>query len=423
MNSVVIIGGGLMGSAAAWHLLKEGWSVQLIEQQPEQYHHGSSLGTARIARSLGLPNNIWSFMHDQTVQEIKQLISFLQQEDSSTHQMSDIYTTSPVNYVFFDSTTKLGGLQGVLEQRDAGCRYAFNNQQATHEFGLTLPNDAVAIVREERNFSGTLNPHALITKLHRAIVLKGGTIHYNTRVRNLSCQASNYHLLLETAAATNVIDSHYLLSAAGPYTAGLLHQLIPDIAAYIQPKRVFVALFTFDPNVFAAWTKTQIKALFKLYPAIYFNKELSFAMVEHVNAAGIPMIKIGGHFCRSNYECVDTVWSQALSVSEIEWAKQETIAHLNTANLSAKGLYYDRGYSCVYSLTKDEIPIVSRLPKDKQDVLPGFVLMGGMSGVGAKGCMAYGRLAAASMTNKKMDAHPDLTKMESFFKWRSNPIL
>ena len=91
-----------MGSAAAWHLLKEGWSVQLIEQQPEQYHQGSSLGTARIARSLGLPNNIWSFMHDQTVQEIKQLISFLQQEDSSTHQMSDIYTTSPVNYVFFD---------------------------------------------------------------------------------------------------------------------------------------------------------------------------------------------------------------------------------------------------------------------------------------------------------------------------------
>ena len=418
--NIVVIGGGLMGSAAAWQLAKSGQKVHLIEQQGPVYSKGSSLGRSRIARSWGLNNNFWGFMHDQTVQEVKELISFLNQKESIRHRISDIYTSSPVNYVFFDSTTKLGGFEGVLHQQNEHCRYAFNPQQAKDLFGLTLPQAAKAWVREEKEYSGTLNPQDLMNKLHRAILLKGGKISYHSRVRKLSYAAPKYRIVLEQDKQTTILEPSKVLCAAGAYSTDLLAGIFPGLGQYIQPKRVYVAHFTFDSAVFKAWTKGQIETLFNLYPAIYFNDALSFAMFEQINEAGVPILKIGGHFCRNSYDSIDTVWSEVLSVSEIEWAKQETEAHLSAANLPIEGLYYQGGYSCVYSLTKNEVPFVCQLEDNERTILPGFVMMAGMSGVGAKGCMAYGRLAAALLKGPTAVYDADLARMRAFLKWRPN---
>ena len=74
---VIVIGGGLMGSSAAWHLASAGQKVLLLEKQDAEYTEGSSLGETRIARSLGGEGDIWSYMHNRTVAEAKQLITFL----------------------------------------------------------------------------------------------------------------------------------------------------------------------------------------------------------------------------------------------------------------------------------------------------------------------------------------------------------
>jgi len=50
----VVIGGGLMGSATAWQLSRQGNEVLLLEKQDSIYTQGSSYGVARIARSLSL---------------------------------------------------------------------------------------------------------------------------------------------------------------------------------------------------------------------------------------------------------------------------------------------------------------------------------------------------------------------------------
>ncbi len=50
VKDVVAIGGGLMGSAAAWHLAQNGRKVTLLEQQAPGYTYGSSFGKTRIAR-------------------------------------------------------------------------------------------------------------------------------------------------------------------------------------------------------------------------------------------------------------------------------------------------------------------------------------------------------------------------------------
>jgi hypothetical protein len=59
-----------------------------------------------------------------------------------------------------------------------------------------------------------------------------------------------------------------------------------------------------------------------------------------------------------------------------------------------------RGYSCVYSLTSSEIPYVTNILDNATTVDSSFVLIGGMSGVGAKGSLTYGLLAADLLLNK-----------------------
>ena len=96
----IIIGGGLMGSSTAWHLSGQDNSVLLLEKQDSIYTHGSSFGEARIARSNNRGNDIWSYLHNNSVAETKKLIRYLQTEETSpAYRMEGIYTTLPVTYV------------------------------------------------------------------------------------------------------------------------------------------------------------------------------------------------------------------------------------------------------------------------------------------------------------------------------------
>ncbi|MFT5254610.1 MAG: glycine/D-amino acid oxidase-like deaminating enzyme, partial [Flavobacteriales bacterium] len=95
MEKIIVIGGGLMGSSAAWQLSQYGEKVLLIEQQGPIYTNGSSYGESRISRSLGPENDIFSFIHNKAVSEAKRLISFLNTtEKVDFHSMEDLYVTN-----------------------------------------------------------------------------------------------------------------------------------------------------------------------------------------------------------------------------------------------------------------------------------------------------------------------------------------
>jgi hypothetical protein len=51
-------------------------------------------------------------------------------------------------------------------------------------------------------------------------------------------------------------------------------------------------------------------------------------------------------------------------------------------------------------MTKTEIPYVTNILNDSK-IDPNFVLAGGMSGIGAKGSLTYGLIAANLLLNKK----------------------
>ena len=46
----IVVGGGIMGAACAWQLIKRNYKVLLLEQYDEGHVQGSSHGTSRIFR-------------------------------------------------------------------------------------------------------------------------------------------------------------------------------------------------------------------------------------------------------------------------------------------------------------------------------------------------------------------------------------
>ena len=156
IEDIVIIGGGLMGSATAWELSKYGQNVLLLEQQDSIYTFGSSFGEARISRSLGPKNNIFSYLQQTSVSETKHLIDFLNKDETEAiHKMEDIYATAPVTYIYYKSQLK--EVHELLSEQTDKYEYASNAVEALERFGMIIPDTAM-VIREFKQFSGTLNP-------------------------------------------------------------------------------------------------------------------------------------------------------------------------------------------------------------------------------------------------------------------------
>ena len=100
MENIVVIGGGLMGTSITWKLAEQGKKVLLLERQSSIYTSGSSYGAARIARSLGPKMDIFSFVNNRSVKEVGHLVDFLNKAEKERHFIEDVYTTSPVNYLY-----------------------------------------------------------------------------------------------------------------------------------------------------------------------------------------------------------------------------------------------------------------------------------------------------------------------------------
>jgi len=403
-QDIVVIGGGLMGSAAAWELSKNGQNVLLIEQQDSIYTYGSSFGEARISRSLGHQNDIFSYLQQTSIAETKKLISYLNEvSKSKLHSMEDIYASSPVTYIYGESQQHEVNmlLDGQLDRYE----YAPNSEKALEMFDMTIP-DSLMVIREYKEFSGTLNPKVLISKLHQGIKYSGSEILYNEKVTSLKRKNDHYEIEITNTKTEEkrVISSKKVVSAAGPYTGTLVKSVAPYFNQLITPKRLFLAFFKLDKNTFESFTTQQKKRLHEYYPIINdFDPDMFYSMIEKYDEDGAPILKIGGHFLRTDVKNLDEVWQKDLTQNEIEWSKNNTLTYFNMLNMSidATALKFYKGYSCVYSLTETGIPYVTNVVNDNNETDPNFVVVGGMSGIGAKGSLAYGLIATNLLLNKE----------------------
>lgn len=407
IHEVIVIGGGLMGSSTAWHLTAQNSSVLLLEKQDSIYTQGSSFGEARIARSNNRGNDIWSYLHNRSVRETEKLINYLNASGYYDKvSMNDIYTTSPVTYV--GRTNIYDRLLASLKRQQVEFELTATPEEGKSKFGVHLPAD-VLIQREYNPYSGTLNPGALIHHLHQAIRFKGSEIRYGVKVFNVrfieDARLFEVQAVNERTGETELLQSRKIVSAAGPYTGKLLHAMAPYLDTLVNPQRVFLAFLQIREDVYGSWTEEQKNKLQSFYPVINSSKGTRdgsfFSMIEYFDEKNHPVIKIGGHFQRSPIDDMDEVWNENLSEDEIEWSLQRTSEYMELLNLPVRkeDVKLVSGYSCVYSLTQSEVPLVT--PILGSDLTPNedFIVLAGMSGVGAKGAMTYGLIAANLMND------------------------
>ena len=404
-HETIVIGGGLMGSATAWQLAKQGQAVLLLEKQDSIYQEGSSYGQARIARSNNRGHDMWSYLHNTAVAETQILVDYLQGvAPDQGYAIDQIYNTNPVTYV---------GRQAIYDQllasllrQEIDYALALTPEEGQAKFDVQLPQ-GVLIQREYNPLSGTLNPQQLIRYLHRAVLYQGQAIRYNTGVENISFDTQlDRYIVHTTDSQTGEKQRLYaknIVSAAGPYTGRLLKDVAPYFAQLIQPQRVFLAFLKNDQAHYRALDQDQKNKISSFYPVINSARGTRansfFSMIEYYDEAQVPVLKIGGHFQRTPITDLDTVWRQTLSPEEIAWSRGHTADYHQLLNLplTAENLSFAGGYSCVYSITETEVPLVTPIVQEDGTPNTRFIVLGGMSGVGAKGAMAYGKIAASWM--------------------------
>lgn len=383
-----------MGSAAAWQLTQSGQEVILIEQQDTEYTSGSSFGEARICRSLGPKYDIWSYIHQKAVSEAQELIQFLNTHKEENHSMQDIYTTSPVTYIYY--TYKVEAAKRMLSQQSDPYQFAGSIEEAQDKFGIQL-EDGQIVVREAKPYSGTMNPKALIKKMQTGVRLKGNTIRFNERVNRVEKLDEGYRVeLINTIdGSLSVFTPKKLVIAAGPYIGQVCRQIAPYLGDLIVPKQVSLIFLKIDPNRYNQYSKEQRQKIKDFFPILDMGPDHMFAMIENMDEEGNPIIKVGGHYLRKDITDLDNTWKTEPDSNDIEWGKHAITQYFRVLDipLDVEKLQYVHGYSCVYSLTGSEVALVSNLVNEERMPDPNCVIVGGMSGVGAKGALTYGLMA------------------------------
>jgi glycine/D-amino acid oxidase-like deaminating enzyme len=396
MENIIVIGGGLMGSSVAWQLSNYGEKVLLLEQQGKKYTNGSSYGEARISRSLGVKKDIFSFVNNRTVEEVHKLIDFLNGLDQKKqHKIKQVYTTSPVSYLL-DKELHREKIQQLTHKKQKDKYRKASGDAAFRKFGVTIP-DSKVLIREYKKHSGTLNPSVLIKKLQLGIQKKGNPIKYNRKVVKLTKKNGFYEVkILNTKTGkTKKLQAKKVVVAAGPYVVPLLKKIAPYFKKIITPKRVSLSFFRIKKQRFRQLSKAERRTILNANPMFDQNGKMFFSMVEKIGKDGRPLFKVGGHHYRRNIIELDRIWNRPTRKKEIKWSKKQFRKYLEMLEVyvDKKDIECTFSYNCVYSVSKTGIPFVTNILTNDNLIDKDMVVVGGMSGIGGKGSLAYGMLA------------------------------
>ena len=402
IENIVVIGGGLMGSAAAWQLARQGEHVLLLEQQDSVYTFGSSYGDARISRALGPKNDLFTYLQQRSVEEAQLLLNYLEEKTGQKQSMDEVYHTSPVTYIYYESEKM--AFDQLVKNQTIPTEYAVNASDAQSKFDMTVPDSAM-VIREKLPYSRTLNPQVLIHKMQQGIRLAGGSIYFRHRVNQLIRTADGYELEVENLSdgSKQTMRARRVVSAAGPYNGQLLKDIAPYVSELIRPQRVFLNYFKLNAQVYQSLSEDQQAKFQDYFPVADITQEIMYAMVENWDDDGSPVLKIGGHYLRQDITNLDNTWKKEVTPAEEAWGRDHLVRYLNQIHIpvTAEDLVKTNAHSCVYSLTRTETPYVCSLMNADKRQDPNLVLVGGMSGIGAKGTLTYGLIAANILLGKE----------------------
>ncbi len=220
MNTVldtVVIGGGAMGSAAAWALSRRGRQVTLVEQFGPGHKIGASHGATRNL-------NPGYHQPDYVAMLAEGLALWEELEQESGERLlarTGVVTHGPgFDAQSITAALTAAGIHAELLHPDeageqwSGIRF---DQQVLH-----MPD------------GGQLNPEAALPAFQRLAAARGAEIRHRTKVVGFEVFDDGVRLALESAAGTEVVTAAQAVVTAGGWTEKLLAKIAGNDGARIR---------------------------------------------------------------------------------------------------------------------------------------------------------------------------------------------
>ncbi|RIK38431.1 MAG: N-methyl-L-tryptophan oxidase [Chloroflexi bacterium] len=352
----IVIGAGVMGSAAAYHLAKDGRRVLLIEQFKVGHTHGSSHGGSRIIR----------YTHDDVayvrlMPAIFELWRRLEAESGiPLLQMTGGLYLGPEDEAF------LCGAQQALQT----LQYPYESLSPTElpaRFPqFRIPSGWLALYQEQ---SGILAATRCVETLARQAVRCGATVREQTQVQAVRPEGGGVAVRLAGAGGEETVYAAQAVITAGPWTQRLLAPLLP-YALPLQVTHQQVAYFAVEqPDLYAVGRCPLY--IFTALPHFY----------------GFPIFERAGEI-KVGMELVGTVVDPDAPRTAMDTAIPELSAAIERTLVGVRP-EPTRVELCLYTETPNHHFIIDRHPEHPQ-----ILIAGGFSGRGFKFGIAVGRLLA-----------------------------
>ncbi|MFK0172769.1 FAD-dependent oxidoreductase [Streptomyces sp. NPDC090306] len=209
VRHTVVVGGGVMGSAAAWHLASRGDQVTLFEQFPPGHDRGSSHGTSRIFRLayddafyVGLAVRalpLWRKLEEETGREVLEL-------------------TGAVDHGPAGATE---ALHRALTAAGRPVERLTPDQAAERWPGLRV--DGTAVFHPE---AGRVHADHAVVAFQEAARQHGARVRHGVKVTRLAVRGQRVEVVTDGEEAV-VADA--VVVAAGSWTPGRLAGVVPGL--------------------------------------------------------------------------------------------------------------------------------------------------------------------------------------------------
>jgi monomeric sarcosine oxidase len=367
---VAIIGAGIVGTMAAWHLARTGHEAIILEQFRLDHDRGSSFGDSRIVRRV-YPNRIYT----ELMAEGYALWDELQAE-------------FPHKELFFRAGGLFFGPKGHPDMLSAAA--ALNGSAVEHEVldslevrrrypEMKLSPGEIALYEPSMGYARASNAVLAAAQLAREA---GATIREETAVAGIEQASSGTAVRLLTQAGEEFIADR-LLICAGPWSGPLLASLGAPLPLQVT-RQPYIHLHAasneqdFEVGRFPVWIDTN---------SLYYG-------FPHLGDIG--GVKIARHTPRETTtpESVD----RTVHPDDIEGIVR--YASERFPNLSSKVAYEK---VCLYTVTPDEDFVIDSLPD-----IAGAYYIAGLSGHGFKFGPLLGKIGAdlATGTPVRYDLSP-----------------